>query len=96
MTSGVCWGRTANDPPGWYLDDLCLEPVDALAKADRNAKCLSAKDSLAERIAHYQPLAIVTVLLRIRHTVDAAAIAAGCDAPRYAVPFPGNGQQGAS
>jgi hypothetical protein len=79
---------------GWYLDDLCLEPIDALARGERRAKCLSAKDSLAARIAQYQPLAIVSVLLSIRRIVDRAALAAGCGAPRYAVPFPGNGQRG--
>jgi hypothetical protein len=32
-------------------------------------------------------------LLSIEDIVEDAAIAAGSDAPRYAVPFPGNGQQ---
>jgi hypothetical protein len=38
-------------------------------------------------------LAIVTIVLRIKDIVESAAVAAGCDAPRFAVPFPGNGQQ---
>jgi hypothetical protein len=54
---------------------------------------LAAGSSLADRIAEYQPQAIVTVLLRIKEIVEAAAAAAGSDAPTYAVPFPGNGQQ---
>ena len=57
------------------------------------AKCLDAQDSLAVRIAEYRPLAIVSLLISIKTIVDAAAIAAGSDAPRFAVPFPGMGQQ---
>ena len=78
---------------GWYLDDLVLEPVNHLTPAQRLAACRSAGASLADRIAEYHPLAIVTILLRIKDIVEAAAFAAGSDAPRYAVPFPGNGQQ---
>ena len=78
---------------GWFLDDLVLEPVDKLSPRARAAKCLEARDSLADRIAMYQPSAIVTMLLRIAGHVDTAAIAANCNAPRYVVPFPGMGQQ---
>ncbi len=70
---------------GWYLDDLVLEPVNRMTWSERRAACRSAGASLADRIGEYQPLAIVTVLLRIKDIVDAAAIAAGNDAPRYAV-----------
>jgi hypothetical protein len=82
---------------GWYLDDLVLTPVNHLTKSserkERKAKCREAQCSLAVRIAEYQPLAIVSLLLGIRNFVDAAAKKAGCDACRYAVHFPGNGQQ---
>jgi hypothetical protein len=40
---------------GWYLDDLVLTPVNQLTKSERIAKCLSARSSLATRIAEYQP-----------------------------------------
>jgi hypothetical protein len=78
---------------GWYLDDLVLTPVNQLTKSERNAKCLAAQHSLAMRITEYRPLAIVSLLMSIRTIVDAAAIAAGSTAPRFAVPFPGMGQQ---
>lgn len=78
---------------GWYLDDLVLTPVDKLSLLEREAKCRAAQDGLADRIAEYQPAAIVTLLLRISDIVDAAAIAAGSNAPRFAVPFPGMGNQ---
>jgi hypothetical protein len=78
---------------GWYLDDLVLTPVNQLTKPERNAKCLAAQHSLATRIAEYRPLAIVSLLIGIKTIVDAAATAACSDAPRFAVPFPGMGQQ---
>jgi hypothetical protein len=43
---------------GWYLDDLVLTPVNNLKGLPRKAKWLASKDSLANRIAEYQPLAI--------------------------------------
>jgi hypothetical protein len=72
---------------GWYLDDLVLTPVDKLPPPERIAKCRDAQQSLAARIAEYRPLAIVSLLKRIEKNVDAAAVAAGSDSPRFAVPF---------
>jgi hypothetical protein len=54
---------------------------------------LAARTSLATRIAEYRPLAIVSLLISIKTIVDAAAIEAGSTAQRFAVPFPGMGQQ---
>jgi len=78
---------------GWYLDDLVLTPVNHLEKSRRDRKCREAQDSLAARIAEYRPQAIISFLLSIKVKVEAAAITAGSDVPRFAVPFPGNGQQ---
>jgi hypothetical protein len=78
---------------GWYLDDLVLMPVNHLTRSQRKAKCLDAQNSLADRIAEYRPLAIVSLLLSIKNIVDAAAITADSNARRFAVPFPGMGQQ---
>jgi hypothetical protein len=78
---------------GWYLDDLVLTPVNQLKKSERIAACLAARTSLATRIAEYRPLAIVSLLISIKTIVDAAAIEAGSTAQRFAVPFPGMGQQ---
>jgi hypothetical protein len=44
---------------GWYLDDLVLTPVNQLTRS----QWLSAQNNLADRIAEYQPLAIVSLLL---------------------------------
>jgi hypothetical protein len=78
---------------GWYLDDLVLTPVNHMTKSARNAKCLGAQSSLADRISEYRPLAIVSLLLSIQAIVEAAAMEAGSAVPRFAVPFPGMGQQ---
>jgi hypothetical protein len=78
---------------GWYINDLVLVPVDKLARAERIAACQAAQADLAARIAAYKPKAIVTLLLSIKDIVEGAAVSAGSSAPRYAVPFPGMGQQ---
>ncbi|MCK1498656.1 hypothetical protein [Bradyrhizobium sp. 188] len=78
---------------GWFLDDLVLTPVDKLAPSERRAKCLAATNSLRDRIATYRPLAVVSMLVSIKRIVEAAAKAAGSNAPVYGVPFPGMGQQ---
>jgi hypothetical protein len=78
---------------GWYLDDLVLTPVNHLPKAQREAQCIAAVHSLADRIAEYRPLGIVSVLLKIKDIVGIAAKLARSDAVQFAVPFPGNGQQ---
>jgi hypothetical protein len=71
-----------------------LTPVNHLTKSERKAKCLEAQRSLADRIATYQPEAIVSLLIFTKPFVDEAAIMAGSNAPRYAVPFPGMSHQG--
>jgi hypothetical protein len=78
---------------GWYLDDLVLIPVNQLDGSQRKAMCLAAEKSLADRIAEYRPLAIVSLMFGIRDIVESAATMAGSKADRYAVPFPGMGQQ---
>src|SRR5437879_3101978 len=62
---------------GWYLDDLMLTPVNQLSPPDRVRACRQAQQALAARIAAYQPTAIVSLLLRIKGIVYAAADAAG-------------------
>jgi len=72
---------------GWYLDDLVLVPVDHLPKTQRHAQCIAATNSLADRIAEYRPLAIVSVLLKIRDIVGIAAKLARSDAVQFAKPY---------
>lgn len=78
---------------GWYLDDLVLTPINHLTPSERKARCRNAQSKLANRIAEYQPEAIVCLLSRIEKFVWAATIASGSTARFYSVPFPGNGHQ---
>ena len=81
---------------GWYLDDLVLTRVNHLTKSQRKAKCVDAQNTFAGWITTYRPKAIVSLLMVIQPYVDAAQIAAGSNAPRWAVPFPGWGCKFAS
>jgi hypothetical protein len=67
--------------------------VNHLEPSQRKQLCREAKDDFARRIAEYQPLAIVSLLIRIKGLVKAAADAAGSTAPFFAVPFPLQGHQ---
>lgn len=78
---------------GWYLDDLVLTPINKMRPSERRAKWVESENGLAQRIALYEPQAIVTLLLSIKAVVERAAHLAGSTAPRHYVPFPGNGQQ---
>ena len=78
---------------GWYLDDLVLVPVNKMEDKERRLHWLQSRPSLQARIAEYQPLAIVTLLIGIRKVVERAALDAGSSAKLYAVPFPGMGHQ---
>lgn len=78
---------------GWYLDDLCLTPVNHLKGAARRTACTDAIASLAVRIADYRPDAVVSLLRSIDANVEAATRAAGCPASVRRVAFPGMGQQ---
>jgi hypothetical protein len=78
---------------GWYLHDLVLTPVKLTKPSERKAKCLEAQNGLANRIAEYQPHAIVSLLLSIQKIVGAAPNKADSEATRFAVPFPGMGHQ---
>jgi hypothetical protein len=76
---------------GWYLDDLVLDPVDHLDDRERRAMCVAARCKLAERVAEYQPLMIVSLLRSIREDVEKAAEMAGCAVEPLNAPFPGGG-----
>jgi hypothetical protein len=80
---------------GFYIDDLCLEPVNNLSNAEKNQKRDQYVDSLANRIKEYKPEAIVIVLKGIQNKVQ-KAIEASKQRIDFieAVSFPACGQQG--
>lgn len=79
---------------GCYLDDLCLMPVNQLKKThgaqDQLRRAREAGVApLAERMAEYDPAAIVLVGLGIEKFVRRATQEAGRGSlPFYALPFP--------
>ena len=80
---------------GLFLDDLVLYPIDNLTKTQRKKLHIESVPLLASRMAKYRPLAVVTTLMAIKGAVQSAIEQSGLkNIPHYAVPFPGNGQQG--
>ncbi len=78
---------------GCYLEDLCLEPVDRLDRAEREAKLRSSVDEFANRLRTLQPEVVAIVLRKIDKYVREAVARSGVDARVYTLPFPGNGHQ---
>lgn len=78
---------------GWYLDDLVLTPVNHLGRTERMRVCREAEVELAQRIASYKPLAIVSLLKSVHPNVQRAAKLAGSDVECRWVPFAGMGRQ---
>jgi hypothetical protein len=76
---------------GWYLDDLVTTPIEDLRS--RRKQCREARESLAARIAEYQPVSIVCLLKSISDDVEIAASKANSKAPIYTVPFAGQSHQ---
>jgi hypothetical protein len=78
---------------GWYLDDLIQRPLGKMTPRQREDAHWNAADSLRDRIKEYRPLAIVSLLDRIKRVVQCAADKAGSNARVEAVRFPLYGQQ---
>lgn len=60
-----------------YLDDLCLEPVNNLAREIRQERRINGIPDLAARIEKMQPKAIVVVMKAIKREVREAVNEAG-------------------
>ena len=74
---------------GCYLDDLCLIPVNRLAKAELKRHRRESVESLAVRIHAANPEAIVTVMRGITPQVERAVGRANLGrVPVCSVPFP--------
>ena len=76
---------------GCYLDDLCLEPVNKLPKAERASRRLNAEDELAGRISEYEPSVVVaigktTAAPHVRRALDLTGLAG---VRLEVLPFPG-------
>lgn len=80
---------------GYFLDDLVLEPINHNTNAERRRLHNMAVPGLAERLATYRPLTVVSILKSIKQPVTEAIVRASISGiPHYSVAFPGTGQQG--
>ncbi|SEO59969.1 hypothetical protein [Propionispora vibrioides] len=78
---------------GFYLDDLCLIPVNGMDKASRQQNLINSIPSLALRIEKYAPSHIIILLKGIEKYVLQAVNLSGVRAHLYTVPFGGMGHQ---
>ncbi len=81
---------------GFFLDDLCLVPVNNMENETRQQHNQENIPSLATRLREYQPAIIICIMLGIREYVRESLIQSGLSATTefHAIPFGGNGQQG--
>jgi hypothetical protein len=79
---------------GFFLDDLVQRPVNALSRTERRRLHREYMPSLAQRIASYQPQAVISVMKDI-HEVVAGAITSSkvANITHYKLPFPGQSHQ---
>ena len=80
---------------GFYLEDLCLEPVNGLGPADRRAVRRTGETPLAERLASLRPKAICVTPKAIARNAERAVSTAGLDAMLTVLPFPAMSWQAA-
>lgn len=74
---------------GFYLDDLCLEPVNSLPRSERKARCIAAEETLAQRIAEYAPEVVVAIGKTFAApSIKRALARSGVVARFEVVPFP--------
>jgi hypothetical protein len=74
---------------GCYLVDLCAEPLDRLAAAERRRAHVAAEPALRRAIEELRPNAIVTVMKSIEPSVHRAMATAGWSGERWTLPYPG-------
>lgn len=79
---------------GFYLDDLCIEPVNNMVLKERKSHRMRGVSPLATRIKLYSPEVILCLMKGIEADVRAAVQQAGFSHTRfYSFPFPSQGNQ---
>jgi hypothetical protein len=73
---------------GFYLDDLCQEPINHLSDRDRSWIRHLYQENLAERLKEYNPLLIISTPKSINDNVDTAMHRAGLRVLHLSLPFP--------
>jgi hypothetical protein len=79
---------------GCYLEDLCLDAVNRMNKAERKRACEASAALLAKRISLLSPRAVVCVKRSIARQVESAMAKAALHAVSlHELPFPSCGHQ---
>jgi len=78
---------------GFYLEDLCDEPINHLPKRERKAKRNENIETLAKKLKQLNPEVIIVVMKSIQRQVKGAIKIAGLNPKYYAIPFPSRGWQ---
>lgn len=79
---------------GFYLDDLCLTPVNHMIDVDRKRARTEAISDFALRLKDIKPKVVVTIIGSIKKQIDKAIIEAGMNGiPHYQLPFPAMSHQ---
>jgi hypothetical protein len=80
---------------GFYLDDLCTEPVNGMDRRQRRRCCRSSVPGLANRLKEMAPIAVALTPKSIKREVARALDLAGYDITPVALPFPAMSWQSA-
>jgi hypothetical protein len=78
---------------GFYLDDLCQEPINHLDETTKRKARRAYEESLSNRLKDYNPKVIVTTPMSIEKNVNRAISNAGLNINNYSLPFPAMGNQ---
>jgi hypothetical protein len=78
---------------GFFLEDLCKQPMNRLGGSERHERCQASVSSLAERIRRHAPEHLVVTPKRIERYVVQAAGQAGHSMLPFVIPFPAMGWQ---
>lgn len=78
---------------GFYLEDLCQEPINGKKGSQRKKLCKAGVPCLSRKIDAWRPKAVIALLLGIEKCVRKAIDQSGLDVEFTAVPFAGNSWQ---
>lgn len=79
---------------GFYLVDLCLEPVNGLSKSERRLARAAGVDQLANVMREVNPASIIVVMKGIESSIHKAVARAELShLPFHVLPFPSHGHQ---
>lgn len=79
---------------GFYMEDLCREPVDGKGRLETKAPWRREAPDLGRKIAEWRPKAVIGILLGTLEPVRDAVARSGVKPIEFkAVPFPSNGWQ---